>query len=334
MARQVTLFTGQWADLPFETICQKAKEFGFDGIEVCTWGDHIEIKKATPQYCAEKKEMLNKYGLKLFAISAHLVGQCVCDPIDVRHQSIVPPYVWGDGNPEGVRQRAALEVIETAKVAKRLGVNTVTGFTGSPVWHMIYAFPPTPQSIIEDGFSDFARRWKPILDEYKQIGVRFALEVHPTEIAFDIATAKRALKAVDFHPAFGFNFDPSHLAYQGVDYVKFIYEFSDRIFHVHMKDVYWKPVPGDIGVFGGHTDFGDNRRFWDFRSLGRGRIDFESIIRALNDIGYQGPLSVEWEDSGMDREAGARESCEFVRKIDFEPSKFAFDDAMRKEFDS
>ncbi|HSV76093.1 MAG TPA: sugar phosphate isomerase/epimerase [Bacteroidales bacterium] len=331
MPRPVTLFTGQWADWPFETICKKAKEFGFDGLEVCTWGDHLEINKATQQYCAEKIEMLNKYGLKLFAISAHLVGQCVCDPIDSRHQAIVPPYVWGDGDPEGVRSRAAMEVIEAGKVAQRLGIKTVTGFTGSPVWHMIYAFPPTPQSIIEEGFADFARRWKPILDEFQKMGIRFALEVHPTEIAFDIVTAKRALKALDFHSAFGFNYDPSHLGYQGVDYVKFLYEFPDRIFHVHMKDVYWKHSPGESGVFGGHTDFGDNRRYWDFRSLGRGKIDFENIIRALNDIGYQGPLSVEWEDSGMDREAGAREACEFVRKIDFEPSKVAFDAAMQRE---
>lgn len=331
MARPVTLFTGQWADMPFETICQKAVDFGYDGIEICTWGDHMEINKADQAYCDNRKKLLKKYGLKLFAISTHLVGQCVCDPIDARHKSILPDYIWGNGEPEGVRQRAAKEVIETAKVAKRLGLDVVVGFTGSPIWHLLYAFPPTPQSMIEDGFAEFARRWKPILDEYQKMGVRFALEVHPTEIAFDIATAKRALKALDNHPAFGFNYDPSHLGYQGVDYVKFIYEFSDRIFHVHMKDVHWSDTPRDIGVFGGHTDFGNNNRFWDFRSIGRGRIDFESIIRALNDIGYNGPLSIEWEDSGMDREAGARESCGFTKRIDFEPSHVAFDDAMQKK---
>jgi sugar phosphate isomerase/epimerase len=331
MARPVTLFTGQWADMPFETICQKAVDFGYNGIEICTWGDHMEINKADQTYCDNRKKLLEKYGLKLFAISTHLVGQCVCDPIDARHKSILPDYIWGDGDPEGVRQRAAKEVIETAKVAKKLGIDVVVGFTGSPIWHLLYAFPPTPQSMIEDGFVEFARRWKPILDEYQKMGVRFALEVHPTEIAFDIATAKRALKALDYHPAFGFNYDPSHLGYQGVDYVKFIYEFSDRIFHVHMKDVHWSDTPRDIGVFGGHTDFGNNNRFWDFRSIGRGRIDFESIIRALNDIGYNGPLSIEWEDSGMDREAGARESCDFTKKIDFEPSQVAFDDAMQKK---
>jgi sugar phosphate isomerase/epimerase len=155
--------------------------------------------------------------------------------------------------------------------------------------------------------------------------------VHPTEIAFDIASAERALKALNYHPAFGFNYDPSHFGYQGVDYVEFIYKFSERIFHVHMKDVYWKDNPTSVGVFGGHIPFGDPRRFWDFRSLGRGRIKFEEIIRALNYINYQGPLSVEWEDGAMDREAGAAEACRFVKNIDFKTSGIAFDAAFEKK---
>ena len=331
MARPVTLFTGQWADLPIETILQKAKEFGYDGVELCCWGDHMEIDKADQAYCNERKALLEKYDLELFAISTHLVGQCVCDRIDERHKNILPPYIWADGEPEGVRQRAAEEIIKTGKVAKMLGLDTVVGFTGSSIWHMLYSFPPASPEMIDKGFEDFAKRWKPILDEYQKMGVKFALEVHPTEIAFDIESAKRALKAIDYHPAFGFNYDPSHFGYQHVDYVKFIYEFSDRIFHVHMKDVYWSDVPMTIGVFGGHADFGDNRRYWNFRSIGRGKIDFENIIRALNDIKYNGPLSVEWEDSGMDREAGAEEACQCVRYSDFAPSDVAFDDAMQKE---
>ncbi len=331
MARPVTLFTGQWADLPFETLCEKTKSFGYDGVELCTWGDHMEIDKADQLYCDQRLAVLKKHGLQLYAISTHLVGQSVSDNIDQRHKSILPPYVWGDGDPEGVRQRAAQEVIRTAETAKRLGLDTVVGFTGSPIWHLLYSFPPVPPEMIEQGYAEFARRWIPILDEFQKLGVKFALEVHPTEIAFDIHTAHLTLKALNHHPAFGFNFDPSHFGYQGVDYVRFIYEFSDRIFHVHMKDVYWSDQPGAVGVFGGHMAFGDNRRYWNFRSLGRGKIDFENIIRALNDIGYKGPLSVEWEDSGMNREAGAAEACEFVRYSDFEPSGVAFDDAMQRD---
>jgi sugar phosphate isomerase/epimerase len=214
---------------------------------------------------------------------------------------------------------------KAAKAAKNMGVSIVTGFTGSPIWHLLYSFPPCLPGQIEKGYKEFAKTWRPILDVYAENGVKFALEVHPTEIAFDIASAQRALDALDGHPAFGFNYDPSHFGYQGVDYVKFIHTFKDRIFHVHMKDVWWGHGDGTVGVFGGHTEFGDPRRFWDFRSLGHGDINFEEIIVALNDIQYQGPLSVEWEDSRMDRCHGAQEACDFVRGVDFPPSAIAFD---------
>ena len=328
MARPVTLFTGQWADLDINTMCAKAGEFGYDGVELACWGDHFEVAKADDDYCQARRVLLEEQGMQLFSISAHLVGQAVCDNIDDRHRAIVPDYVWGDGDPEGVRQRAADELVATAQAAARIGVDVVNGFTGSSIWHLLYSFPPTPSEMITAGFEDFGRRFKPILDEFDRAGVKFALEVHPTEIAFDIASAERAIAALDGHPAFGFNYDPSHLGYQGVDYVEFIHRFSDRIFHVHMKDVGWSMTPTAAGVFGGHLDFGDRRRYWDFRSLGRGNIDFEEIIRALNAIDYAGPLSVEWEDAGMDREHGAAEACAFVKEVDFEPSVSAFDAAF------
>jgi sugar phosphate isomerase/epimerase len=331
MSRSVTLYTGQWADLDIEIMCQKAKTFGYDGLELACWGNHFEIDKASDDYCRKRRNLLEKHGLKVYTISTHLVSQAVCDLIDERHKAILPDYIWGDGNPEGVRQRAALEMVATAQAAKKLGVDTVVGFTGSSIWHMLYAFPPTTAEMIEKGFQDFANRWRPILNEFQKSGVKFALEVHPSEIAFDIATAERALKAVNYHPAFGFNYDPSHLGYQGVDYIEFLYKFSDRIFHVHMKDVFWRETPGTVGVFGGHLPFGDPRRYWNFRSLGHGCINFEEIIRALNAIGYQGPLSVEWEDSGMDREHGAAEACDFVKTVDFKPSSQAFDAAFEKK---
>ncbi len=330
--RLVTLFTGQWADLSFEVICQKAKSFGYDGIEIACWGDHLDVEKAAndQKYCDEKKAVLKKHGLELRAISNHLAGQAVCDLIDSRHQSILPARVWGNGEAEGVRQRAAEEMKLTARAAKNLGVSVVNGFTGSKIWPFLYSFPPVTPAQIEDGFTDFAKRWNPILDEFKKCGVRFALEVHPTEIAFDIASAEKVLAAIGRRPEFGFNYDPSHFGYQHVDYVGFIYKFADRIYHVHMKDVHWADHATEAGVFGGHTNFGDVRRYWDFRSLGRGKIQFEEIIRALNRVGYQGPLSVEWEDIGMDREHGAAEAAAFVKRLDFAPSSVAFDAAFDK----
>jgi len=334
MARPVTLFTGQWADLPFETAAAKAKAFGYDGIELPCWGDHFDPVQATgpdsAAYCQSRHDILAKNGLKTWAISNHLAGQGVLDIIDERHKQILPAHVWGDGDPAGVNARAAEEMKLTAKAAKNLGVGVVNGFTGSSIWHLLYSFPPVVPGQIEAGYALLKERWTPILDVFAENGVKFALEVHPTEIAFDIVSARRTLDALDNHPAFGFNFDPSHLGYQGVDYVQFIYEFGDRIFHVHMKDVYWSPTPKKVGVFGGHVNFGNPERYWDFRSLGHGTIDFEEIIRALNYINYQGPLSVEWEDSGMDREHGATEAAAFVRQADFKPSDIAFDSNFDK----
>lgn len=334
MGRPVTLFTGQWADLPLETVAEKAAKFGYEGLELACWGDHFDVAEATGSnaqaYCRSRHEILAKRGLKVWAISNHLVGQAVLDRIDERHKAILPPAIYGNGEPAEVNARAAEEMKRTAIAAKNLGVSIVNGFTGSSIWHLLYSFPPIVPGQIEKGFELLAERWNPILDVFKENGVKFGLEVHPTEIAFDIVTAKKTLETLDNRPEFGFNFDPSHLGYQGVDYVRFLYEFSDRIFHVHMKDVYWSSVPKPIGIFGGHTNFGNPDRFWDFRSLGHGCVNFEEIIRALNNIGYQGPLSVEWEDSGMDREHGATESAAFVKKCDFKASDIAFDSNFDK----
>jgi sugar phosphate isomerase/epimerase len=249
--------------------------------------------------------------------------------IDKRHKAILPPRVWKDGEPEGVRRRAAEEMKNTARAAAKLGIDLVTGFTGSPIWQLLYFFPPTDPVDVDAGFEDFAERWNPILDVFDEVGVRFAFEVHPTEIAYDIYSAERALKELNHRKTFGFNFDPSHLYWQMVDPVKFIDKFADRIYHVHIKDAV-RTLDGYSGILSSHLSFGDFRRGWDFRSPGRGAVNFEEIIRALNRIGYKGPLSVEWEDAGMDREKGAREACEFARKLDFEPSKLAFDKAFAK----
>lgn len=329
MARPVTLFTGQWADLPLEDLARKASEFGYDGLELACWGDHFEVDKALNDdgYCAAKRDLLERYDLQLFSISNHLVGQAVLDIIDERHKSILPPYVWGDGDPDGVNERAAEELKNTARAAQRLGVEVVNGFTGSSIWHLLYSFPPVSPAMIDAGFDLLAERFNPILDVFGECGVRFALEVHPTEIAFDIYTAERTLEALGRREEFGFNFDPSHLHWQGVDSVEFLRTFADRIYHVHIKDAIVK-LNGKQGILASHLNFGDHRRGWDFRSPGRGTVNFEEIIRALNDIGHDGPLSVEWEDSGMDREAGAREAAAFVKQLDFQPSQVAFDAAF------
>jgi len=329
MARPVTLFTGQWADLPLEQMVKLASEFGYDGMELACWGDHFEVDKALSQddYCAKKRELLDSYGLQCHAISNHLVGQAVLDSIDQRHKAILPDYVWGDGDPTGVNRRAAEELQQTARAAQKFGVGVVNGFTGSSIWHLLYSFPPVPGSMIDEGYRLLAERFNPILDTFGECGVKFALEVHPTEIAYDIYSAERTLEALGYREEFGFNFDPSHLIWQGVDPVEFIRAFPDRIYHVHVKDAI-QTLNGKTGILSSHLNFGDPRRGWDFRSPGRGGVNFEEIVRALNAINYQGPLSIEWEDSGMNRMFGAKEACQFTKNMNFTPSDRAFDSAF------
>jgi sugar phosphate isomerase/epimerase len=331
MPRPVTLFTGQWADLPLAELAPKAKELGFDGLELACWGDHFEVSRALaePDYVQSRRDILDQNELQCFAISNHLVGQSVCDPIDSRHQATVPAHVWGDGEPEGVRQRAAQEIMDTARAAARFGVTQVNGFTGSSIWHMLYSFPPNDFEQIEAGYQDFANRWNPIIDVFDQEGVKFGLEVHPTEIAYDFVTTRKALDAIGNREGFGINFDPSHFAHQFLDSVAFIEEFADRIYHFHVKDSR-RRLNGRRSILGSHLDFGSPERGWDFVSPGHGDVNLEDCIRALNRIGYEGPLSIEWEDSGMDREWGARDAVQFVRRTDFSPSSVAFDAAFAK----
>jgi len=329
MGRVKTLFTGQWADMPLEELAKKAARWGYDGLELACWGGHFDVARALddPKYCPERRDLLGRNGLVCKAISNHLVGQMVLDQNDARTDAWAPAECRGDSARKSAW--AAEEMKRTAQAAKALGVGVVNGFVGSSIWPFWYSFPPVSAEQIETGFRLFAERWSPILDAFAESGVRFALEVHPTEIAFDIHSAARALEAVGRRVEFGFNFDPSHLHWQGIDPVQFIRAFPDRIYHVHIKDAA-VTLDGRSGLLGSHLPFGDARRGWDFRSPGRGNVDFEAIIRALNAIGYLGPLSVEWEDPGMEREQGAADALQFLARLDFEPSKQAFDAAFQK----
>ena len=331
MPRPIALLTAQWADLPFTTVCELASKWGYDGLEIACWGDHFDIHRAVnePGYVEERKEILASYNLKAWALANHLVGQAVCDnPIDERHQGILPERLWGDGEAEGVRQRAAEEMKDAARAAAKMGIPTVVGFTGSSIWHTVAMFPPVPADMIERGYQDFADRWNPILDVFDEEGVRFAHEVHPSEIAYDYWTTKRSLEAIGHRPAFGLNFDPSHFMWQDLDPVGFLWDFQDRIYHVHLKESR-KQLDGRNGRLGSHLPWADPRRGWDFVSTGHGDVPWESIFRMLNFIGYEYSMSVEWEDAGMDRLTGGPEALEFVRKLtQIEPAEKAFDAAF------
>ena len=328
MARPITLFTGQWTDLSFQEIAKLANELGYDGLEIACWGDHLKIDQAysDEEYIKDRLQILKKNNLKCWALGTHIIGQCVGDLYDKRNDFFAPSELAG--KPEDIKKWAIETMMKVPKIAKEMGCSIVTGFMGSPIWKFWYSFPPTPEEMVERGFQEIFDLWTPILDEFDKYNIKFALEVHPTEIAFDYYTTERLLKKFEYRETLGINFDPSHLIWQGIDPKLFLRDFRDRIYHVHMKDAA-VILDGKSSILGSHLQFGDLRRSWNFRSLGHGHVNFEEIIRELNSINYFGPLSVEWEDNGMERVYGAKESAAFVKKIDFSPSTKKFDEDMR-----
>ena len=329
MSRSINLFTGQWVDLPFEEVCSLAQKWGFDGLEVAVAGDHLDVYRAAEDdaYCRAWKDTLARHDLTCYAISNHSTGQAVCDdPIDFRHRGLLGDRVWGAGesDAEGVRTRAAAELKLTARVAAKLGAEVVTGFTGSKIWRYVAMYPPVSSEVIADGYEDFARRWGPIIDVFDEVGVKFALEVHPSEIAYDYWTTRAALDAIGNREGFGINWDPSHMIWQGIDPAVFLTDFASRIYHVHCKDTRTH-FDGRNGRLSSHLPWDDPRRGWTFTSAGLGDADLEGHFRTLNQIGYPGPISIEWEDSGMDRLTGAPLALKYARDHVYDPPRAAFD---------
>ena len=321
MPRPILLFTGPWADLPLDALAAKAADWGYQGVELCCWGDHLEVQHGLSDdaYAPARLDLLARHDLQVPVVAAHKVGQAISDLIDDRHKPLLPDYVWGEGDPAGVRSRAAAELTATFRLAEKLGAGVVSGFTGSPVWGYVAGYPAPKPGLIADTLKRFADQWHPILDAARECGVRFACEVHPGQLAFDLYSAEAVLDAVGGREEFGWTVDPSHLHWQGVDPVAFLRRFPDRVYHVHIKDA-TLTLDGKAGVLAGYFPSGDPRRGWQFRSPGRGGIDWEAVIRGLNEIGYDGPLSVEWKDAGMNRDWGAEDACKFVKRLDFEPA--------------
>ncbi len=325
--RPITITTGQYGDLSLEEVCRSMSEIGYDGLEIACH-THLDVHRYVEEeaYRAEVDSTLERYGMKVWALGAHLAGQCVGDVWDPRLDNFAPARYRG--RPEEIRAWAIEEVKTTARAAKLMGVHIVTCFMGSPIWAWWYSFPQTTQQQIDEGYAKIKELWDPIFDVFDDCDVKFALEVHPTEIAFDYYSTVKLLEVFDRRPTLGLNFDPSHLQWQGMDPCLFLRDFADRVYHVHMKDVKVR-LDGRSGILGSHLEFGDLRRGWNFVSLGHGDVDFDGIIRELNAMHYDGPLSVEWEDSGMERMFGAKEAYEFTKKINFDASAVAFDSALK-----
>ncbi len=329
MLRPVTLVSGQYGDIPFEKMCALVADIGYDGIEAAC-GSHVDVDRVMTEdgYAENFLGTLEAHGLRLWAISSHLTGQCVGDQWEPRLDNFAPKALAG--RPAEIQQWAIDQMKTVARAARRLGIDVVTGFLGSPIWPYWYSFPQTTPEMVDKGFQQIKELWSPIFDVFDEEGVKFAFEVHPTEIAFDYYSTERLLETFEHRPTLGLNLDPSHLVWQGVDPVLFVRRFRDRIYHVHMKDVKVRR-DGLSGVLGSHLEFGDTRRGWDFVSLGHGDVDLEAIVRELNAIGYAGPLSVEWEDSSIDRVHGATEAFSVIKRLNFAPSDVKFDDALKRD---
>ncbi len=331
MPRAVTLASGPWTDVSLESLAQQASDWGYQAIELCCWGEHFEVQRAVSEadYCQKKLDRLARYELSVPVLDSHHVGQAVGDVVDGRHKTMLPDYVWGDGNVAEVSQRAAEEMMATGHAAQKIGAAVVAGFTGSTLWsYACGAYAPTAE-VIATGLRAFIRKWNPILDVYRDCGVKFAAAVAPGQVAFDLYTAEMALESIGGREEFGFLLDPSQLHWQGVDPSEFVRLFPDRIYHVHIRDASLA-LNGRNGLLGSYLPSGDSRRGWNYRSPGRGGVDWEGLVRALNEVGYSGPLSVAWADNDMDRDFGAEDACRFVRRLDFKtppaPSQASFSD--------
>lgn len=323
MPRPVILVSEPWADLSLEELAQKASEWGYQGLEIGCVGDHLEVQRAldTSDYARGRLDLLTRYDLSAPVVATR-VGQAIGDAIDERHRSLLPDYVWGDGLPAAVQQRAGEELIATVRAAQRLGVGIVAACSGSPVRPFAEVEASETAAAAAARLQETARRWTPVLDACRECGVRLALDVRPGQLAFDLYSAEATLDLLGGREEVGFAVAPCELHWQGVDPAEFVRHFPDRIFLVHLCDISVR-LDGRCGLLNGYLPAGDPRRGWQYRSPGRGGVDWEGLVRALNAVDYAGPLAVRWQDPGMDRDFGAEDACRFIKRLDFEPSRRA-----------
>ena len=314
MKRPITITTGQFGDMSLEELCKLTSQIGYDGLEIACHA-HLDVHRvlADDAYVAAFQDTLARYNLKCWALGAHLIGQCVGDNWDPRLDNFAPNALAG--KPEEIRAWAIEEMKTVARAAKKLGIHVVTCFLGSPIWPYWYSFPQTPPEMVDAGFARIKELWTPIFDVFDECDVKFALEVHPTEIAFDYYSTAKLLEVFDRRPTLGLNFDPSHPYLLGASYIKPVYEFADSIFHVHFKDIQiYQDKVDEYGRF-------SHPALWHSPKLpGLGGVDFAAFCSALNDIRYTGPACIEVEDRAYegcieDVKSGIEQSYRYMRQF-------------------
>ncbi len=325
------LFLAQFMDdqPPFDSLAAIAPwvaEMGYRGVQIPSNDARcfdLKLAAESDAYCDEIKGLLAEHGLEITELSTHIQGQLVAvhPSMDVLFDDFAPVELRGNSQ---ARTEWAIEQVKLGALAsRRLGLTAHATFSGALLWPVVYPWPPRPKGLVEEGFAELARRWRPILDVYEECGVDLCYEIHPGEDLHDGVSFERFLDAVDHHPRANILYDPSHLLLQQLDYLAFIDIYRDRIKMMHVKDAEFR-ANGRSGVYGGYQSWID--RAGRFRSLGDGQIDFKAIFSKFAQYDFDGWAVVEWECALKDSEVGAREGARFVEDHIIKVAKRNFED--------
>jgi sugar phosphate isomerase/epimerase len=311
---KIGIVTLLYSEKPLEDVAQYISGLGYQMVELAAWkgSPHFDLDACLTDhsYGVKLKEMLARYGLEISGLSNHVAGHLVLSAADPTTDA------WASTSDPAEKVRYGMqEMKKSAQAAAELGVPVVNGFVGSPVWDSWYIWPPEHEALYERGWDVFAQRWGNILDTFQEYGIKFALEVHPRQIAYNIETAQRAIDVLGGRKEFGFNFDPSHLVWQMIDPVIFIKRFGDRIYHMHAKDS--ELQPDEVARSGVIPTGGWMRpdRGFRFRVPGWGDVNWRRVITALATVGYDYVMSYEHEDPVMSREDGCEKAIEHLRPL-------------------
>jgi sugar phosphate isomerase/epimerase len=325
------LFIGQFADdtPPHNTLpgmARWAKDCGFAGIQLPAWDERfIDVSKAATSdaYCDELKGAAADAGIVITDMASHLQGQCIAvhPAYNEIMDGLCPPEVRG--NPAKRQQWAIGQVKDCISASRRLGITSLGTFSGTLLWPFCYPFPQRPDGLVEEGFDELARLWRPILDHAEDNGVDLCFEIHPMEDLFDGVTFEMFLERVDNHARCNINYDPSHFIKQALDYLEFIDIYHERIKGFHVKDAEFNPT-GRQGIYSGYQPW--LKRAARDRSLGDGQVDFGAIFSKMTEYDFPGWAVYEWECCMKHPEDGAREGAEFIRRHIIRVTDKVFDD--------
>lgn len=309
-----------------ESICRWAKELGFKGVQIPTWAtDYFDLQKAAESktYADEIKGLINEIGLEITELSTHLQGQLVAvhPAYDEQFDGFAPAQYHN--NPKARTEWAVQQLKYAAKASANLGLTAHATFSGALLWQTVYPWPQRPQGLVDTGFTELAKRWRPILDAFDEQGVDVCYEIHPGEDLHDGVSYERFLEKVDNHPRACLLYDPSHFVLQCLDYLAYIDHYHERIKAFHVKDAEFNPT-GKQGVYGGYTGWVE--RAGRFRSLGDGQVDFKAIFSKLTAYDFKGWAVMEWECALKHPEDGAREGAVFINDNIIRVTEKTFDD--------